>query len=61
MMRTVVMDPGGQVYDESMVPVGTMLPVQSYITKTPAGEVVQIVVLDPSRSPQGIWNMAALG
>lgn len=60
-MRVVLLDQNGSTYAPEMVPVGTMLPVANFITKTPAGEVVQVVQLDPSRQPQGIWNMQALG
>lgn len=60
-MRTVVMDPGGNVVDEQMIPLGTMLPTKSYITRTPAGEVVQVLQIDPEHQPQGVWNMMALG
>lgn len=59
-MRTVVMDPNGQVYEPAMIPTGTMLPVASYITKAPSGEVVLVAVLDPARQPMPIWNMVAL-
>lgn len=60
-MRVVLMDPNGSVYDAGMVPLGTMLPVKHYVTKTPEGEVVLVAQLDTERAPQGVWNVTALG
>lgn len=50
----------GNVLRDEMASVGIMWPVQTFITKTPAGEVVMVARIDPERTPESVWNMAAL-
>jgi hypothetical protein len=60
-MRVVLMDPDGAVFDPTVLPVGTMVPVKHYVTKTPAGEPVLVAMIDPTQPTQSVWNMTALG
>lgn len=59
-MRVVLMDPQGNVLRDEMASVGIMWPVQTFITKTSAGEVVMVARINPERTPEPVWNMAAL-
>lgn len=60
-MREIVLDPNGNVLDPSMLLLGQMLPIRTFITRAPSGEVVQILLVDGTQPPQGLWNMSVFG
>lgn len=60
-MRIVVLDPNQQPLNEFAIPMGTLLPVSYFVTRTMNGEPVLVAKVDPSREPESFWNMAVLG
>lgn len=60
MIRTVVLDPYGQLIEPYTIGPGNLYPVKSYIAVTQQGELVQVLQADVEQFPKLLHNPIAL-